>query len=135
MSTRLRRFIYVLFILPPVQTTEEVSGRLQMQAATGHSPSNFVSTCRRGWWFAKQVFEQCGDGVGGDIIGHAFEQRNLPKGELPERQVKLNEAIFHHLLYSLICIFYSSSCSSPLGQLNRQEHGFQRRAIMRTGRC
>jgi hypothetical protein len=66
-------------------------------------------------------------------MGNAFGQ-SPPKGELPEQQVKLNEAIFHHLLYSLICIFCSSSCSSPLGQLHSQEQDFQRKAIMKTGR-
>lgn len=66
--------------------------------------------------------------------GKAFEL-SLPKGELPEQQVKLNEAIFRQLLYSLICIFCSSSCSSPPGPLHSQEHDFQKKATMKTRRC
>lgn len=47
---------------------------------------------------------------------------SLPKGELLERQVKLNKTIFHNFL-SFFCIFLSRY--SALGQLDSQKHHFK----------
>lgn len=51
---------------------------------------------------------------------------SLSKGEWFKQQVKWNKTDFHHFFSVLFRHFSSSCCSSPLGQMESEEHHFKK---------
>lgn len=101
-------FIYLLiYLLPPGQLADKyLMNSLQIHAAKDHWRTDYVSTYKRSWWFAKQVLNSAVMWWEETMMSSSCKCWRLPKCELLEQQVKLNKRTFHHFLSLLFLHFF-----------------------------